>query len=323
MAQTFADELSIEQLGPSEFVSRICPGHYGNPGGIAYGGATLAIATRAACATAPEGYSLYSLMGHFLGPASTKLKLLVSVENTRDTRTFATRRVVVKQEQPDGKTRSCLELLADFHVEEPALVAYSAPPALKYKGPDESPTMPDLVGKALEKGTIKEDPTAVDGAFYLGLGMHFDMRTCAEGMSGQNLGGMLKDHPTDQDGLHVADRASGDWTKLRVPLKSYGEKTASLAFLMDSGLAFAALGHNHLWFTDCGPCLTIDFALRLFVPEVNPSNWHLRETKTIAAGHGRTYSESRLWDEQGTLVVSMTQQCILRLKPETKVKASL
>lgn len=322
MALSLADQLAIEQVGPSEFVSRIPPGDYGNARGIAFGGCTSAIAARAAFATVRDGYFLYSLVGNFLGPATTTTKLHCSVFTVRDTKTFATRRVVVKQQQPDGTMRSCLEVLADFHVKEPALLTYSAPTTLKYRGPDEQPTLKELVDKAVADGVVKEDPIAKFAPMFYATERHWIMKTCVEGMSGQNLVGMLaKQVPTDQDDLPLTDRVSADWIKLKTPLTSPGELTAALAFLMDGGVPFSALAHNHMWYNDCGPCNTLEFALRLFEPVVDLKDWHLRERKTIVAAHGRSYNEARLFDERGNLVVSMTQQCILRPKPEPKAKA--
>lgn len=324
MAPTLTDQLAVDELGPGEYLSRVHPGDYGNIGGIAYGGYTSAVATSAAFATVPDGYFLYSLVGHFLSPATTKEKLYCTVYKTRDTKTFATRRVVVKQKQPDGQMRSCLEVLADFHVEEPALLTYSVPPTLKYKGPGESHTLKDLVDKALADGVIKEDLIAKFAPMFYGHEAHWEGRTCTEGMSGQNLVGMLpKQLPTDQDKLPVTDRVSSDWTRLKTPLASVSEKTAALVFLMDGGVPFVALAHIHLWYTDSGPCNTLEIALRLFVPVVELEDWHVRERKTIVAGHGRSYNEARLFDKHGNLTVSMTQQCITRPKPKPKAKASL
>ncbi|KAI3393041.1 hypothetical protein diail_4817 [Diaporthe ilicicola] len=323
MARTLADQLAIEQTGPGQFISKVPPDRMGNAQPIAYGGCTAGIATRAACATVPGSYSLYSLVGHFLGPASITEKLACTVHSTRDTKTFVTRRVVVSQKRPDGQFRTCLELIADFHVEEPALLAYSAPPTIPFKGPDESPTAKDLAREAVSRGLASKDIIEKHGVMFSMMENFFETRTCAEGLTGQNVLGLLRTQPTDQDSLPLTERTSGDWAKTKEVLTSAGEKAAVLSFLMDGGLSFLPLWHEHLWFDSASACSTLDFALRLFTPDVDLSNWHLRERKTIAGGFGRTYSESRLWDEQRNLVACMTQQCILRPKPQDKVKAVL
>lgn len=324
MASTLADQLAIEQTGPGQFTSKALPKRMGNAMPIAYGGCTAGIATRAACATVPEQFSLYSLVGHFLGPASTTEKLVCTVHATRDTKTFATRRVVVSQRRPDsGQLRACMEILADFHVEEPALLAYSAPPSIPFRGPGESPTARELAQEAVARGLAGSDVAEKNTVMFSMMEQFFETRTCAEGLTGQNVLGLLRTQPTDQDDLPLTERSSGDWAKTKEALTSAGEKAAALSFLMDGGLSFLPLWHEHLWFDDAGACSTLDFALRLFTPDVDLSNWHLRERKTIAAGFGRSYSEGRLWDERRNLVACMTQQCILRPKPKGKGRAVL
>jgi acyl-CoA thioesterase II len=323
MARTLADQLAIEQTAPGQFISKELPRRMGNARPIAYGGCTAAIATRAACATVSDSFALYSLVGHFHGPASTTEKLVCAVHASRDTKTFATRRVVVSQRRPDGQLRPCMELLADFHVEEPALLAFSAAPSIPFAGPGESPTVRELADQAVSQGLCGKDEAEELATMFSKMENFFDTRTCREGVSGQNLMGLLKSQPTDQDHLPPTERSSGDWAKAKGALASAGERNAALAFLMDGGLSFLPLFHNKMWFDDAGACSTLDFALRLFTPNVDLTSWHLRERKTIAAGHGRSYSESRLWDEQRNLVACMTQQCILRPSPQGKAKAVL
>ncbi|POS74124.1 hypothetical protein DHEL01_v207489 [Diaporthe helianthi] len=323
MARRLANQLAIEQTGPNQFTSKEAPERMGNAMPIAYGGYTTGIATRAACATVPDSFSLYSLVGHFLGPASTTERLACTVHATRDTKTFATRRVVVSQRQANGQLRPCLELLADFHIVEPALLSYSAPPSIPFTGPGESSTARALAERAVSKGLMAQELFDQYAFTFSMIDQYFDTRTCAQGLDGQNVMGMLGSQPTDQDHLPLTERISGDWAKTKEALTSAGEKNAALSFLMDGGLSFLPLWHEKLWFDDAGACSTLDFALRLLAPDVDLSNWHLRERKTIAGGFGRSYSESRLWDEEGNLVACMTQQCILRPKPQDKVRAVL
>lgn len=326
-AATLSDQTAVEQVGPDEFVSRNLPGRFGNATPIAYGGCTSGIATRAACATVPEGYYVYTVLGTFLGPTSTDVKLHLTVERTRDTKTFATRRVVARQTLPDGRTRTCLDMLADFHAREPAtLLAYSPAPTFdrrRGEGPEDSPTVDELTQQAVRDGLVTDKSVLRTAAMFKGHEVHFDARTCARGMSGQNLVGVLSRKPTSWDALPVTDRVSGDWSRARVPLRDPGERAAALMFMLDGGLPFIALTHNHLWFSDAGANSTLDFAVRWFAPDVDLTRWHLRERKTIVAGHGRSFNEGRLFDEEGNLVVSATQQCILRPRPAAKTKTKL
>ena len=143
----------------------------------------------------------------------------------------------------------------------------------------------------------------------------FETRPCIGGVSGQNLAGAAKHVETTQDHLPITSKVSAEWQRATQPLPNQDEQAAALAFLMDGGLSFLPLIHDHRFLEDAGACSSLDFALRIFVPVININQWHLKERKVIAADAGRTYSESRLWNQNGGMVASMTQQCILRPKP--------
>ncbi|KAH8195305.1 hypothetical protein TruAng_010528 [Truncatella angustata] len=323
MAVKLASQIGLDEVSPGEYVSAVLPERMGNTLPIAYGGCTLGVATHAACKTVPASHSLYSLVGHFLGPASTTEKLHCTVHKTRDTRTFATRRVQVSQVKPDGNMRICMELLADFQIEEPALLTYSSPPAGKYSGPEQSQTLPELVERAVSEGQLsKEAGAQAVKSFELGE-LLFESRFCPEGVCGQNALGILKQERTTQDHLPITEKTTADWIRSRESLETRGERMSATAFMLDGALSFMPLNHNHMWLDDAGACSTLDFALRFFVPDLALDAWHLRERKTTAAGFGRSYSEGMLWDEKGTLVASMTQQCIVRPKSDGKLKTKL
>lgn len=231
--------------------------------------------------------------------------------------------MVVKQRQADGTTRSCLDVLADFHVTEPALLTYSARPVLNYSGPAESSTIPELIQTALAKGLLEKDPRAESPARqFHAYDECLEIRVCPEGVEAQNLISILPGRPTDQDGRHVTARTSAEWVRSRGPLASAGEKAAVFAWIAD-GISGTATTHSKIGYGDVGAALTMDFALRMFAPEADLGKWLLREKKSPAAGVGRTYSESMWWDEQGNLVASMTQQCILRPSSQARAKAML
>lgn len=324
MAETLKEQLAVHEIASGEFVSHSPPGRMGNSLPIAYGGCTMGVAVAAACATVPESHRLYSLVGHYLGPGRLGLNMRCTVHSTRTTKTFATRRVEVKQTAPDGTSRVCMELVADFHVEEPAALTYSAPPCRKYSGPEASPDLQRLSKILLGSGQISQsqaEMASATGMFGL-MEKFFDTRHPTEGVAGQNLFGIAKHMPTDQDPLHITDKTSAEWIKTLALLESRAEKMAALAFVLDGALSFTPMAHSGLWFEDIGVASTLDFALRLFVPDVDLSDWHLRERNAVAAAVGRQYSESRMWDQKGHLVASMTQQSILRPRSET-MKSSL
>ncbi|KAI0898707.1 thioesterase-like superfamily-domain-containing protein [Annulohypoxylon nitens] len=314
MGSTLAEQVGVVQTQPRKFLSKTYPIRMGNSMPIAYGGCIIAVAVSAAYSTVPPTFSPYSILGHFHGPASTEEKLHCNVEGTRNTRTFATRRVQVKQKQKDGKFRVCLELIADFQAQEPSALEYSAPPTATWPRPEDCPSAAEHVEKLRVCGDVT---LAQVTAFMRSLGPHLDLfetRSCLNGEAAQNLSGAAKEVITTQEKLPITSKTSAEWQSVKETLQSPTENFVALAFLMDGGLSFVPLTHNHLWFDDVVACSTLDFALRLFMPDVKMDSWHLKERKTSRGGGGRTYSEGRLWDVDGRLVASMTQQSILRIK---------
>lgn len=324
MAETLKEQLAVHEIAPGELMSQSPPGRMGNSLPVAYGGCTMGVAVAAACATVPGSYHLYSVVGHYLGPGLPEVKMRCTVHSTRTTKTFATRRVEVRQTSPDGTSRVCMELIADFHIEEPAALTYSARPRRQYSGPETSSDLEHLSKTLLSNGLISEkqaEMASARGMFGL-MWKFFDTRHPIEGVAGQNLFGIAQQIPTDQDSLHITEKTSAEWIKTLAPLESRAEKMSALAFVLDGALSFTAMAHSGLWFEDIGVASTLDFAMRLFIPDVNLSHWHLRERNTLAAAAGRQYSESRMWDREGNLVASMTQQSILRPRSES-FKASI
>ncbi|KAH7126131.1 thioesterase-like superfamily-domain-containing protein [Dactylonectria macrodidyma] len=316
MTTTLSDQVAVEQLGPGEYVSRLRPIRMGNTLPIAYGGCTAGVAVTAACSTVPDNLSMYSVLGHFLGPASTDQHLYCSVTNTRDTRSFATRRVQVKQKQKDGQFRVCLELVADFHAQEPSTLDYSVSPTSTWPKAQDCPTAHERAETLKTSGEITE---AQYKGFETSFGISekfFETRWCVNGVAGQNLAGASKHMVTTQDNRHITEKTSAEWQKTREKLTTPIENIGALSFLMDGALSFLPLTHNHLWFDDVAACSTLDFALRLFTPDIKLDTWHLRERTTSRGGSGRTFAEGKLWDEQGNLVASMSQQSIMRMKKE-------
>lgn len=95
--------------GPDRFVGWPAPGQR-----HVYGGLIVAQALRAACLTVAEGLLPHSLHASFLRAGREGRPLRSSVERTRDGASFATRRVVVQQDDAGP----VLVLTAGFHAEE-------------------------------------------------------------------------------------------------------------------------------------------------------------------------------------------------------------
>jgi Thioesterase-like superfamily len=213
-----------------------------------------------------------------------------------------------------------MEVLIDFHRAEPALLEFSAPPTMKYSHWKDCLPTEDLENQLMATGKLKEaDVKAFNRIFRLALQL-FHNRYCPESVTGQTLLGLGKNIQTTQEHLPITAKTSSQWFQAKHPLHEEAEQIAGLAFLLDGIISFLPLIHNHMFLDDAAACSSLDFSLRVFVPNVNINNWHLRENVSHVGAHGRTYSEARVWDESGNMVASMTQQSILRPHKATDSK---
>lgn len=324
---TLAQQLAVEAVADSQdtFTSIESPKRLGNAQPIAYGGCTAGWAVHSACKTLPSPkFHICNVMGAFHGPTRIDRQVFCRVTRTRDTKTFATRRVVAYQIQDDSTQRTCLDIFVDFHVLEPELLRYSAIPTRKYgtgpTDPESTASYTELAERLVRQGHL--EAAAVDGQknMFAMAEAFMETRQCLDGVSGQNLMGYAKHVKTTQDHLPIADRTSAEYFRARQPLTGEAENAAALTFIMDGALSFLPLNLNNMNFADAGACSTLDFALRIMSPTLAMQKWHLRERKTIGAAVGRSYSESRLWDEDGNLVAVETQNCIIRPPPKPKSK---
>ncbi|KAL1848472.1 hypothetical protein Plec18167_009551 [Paecilomyces lecythidis] len=317
MASNLAERISIQKLDKDRSSSKYPPQRMGDEAPTAYGGYTIAYGIHSACQEVPQGFHLYSVLGNYLRAANTDEKVICKMTELRRSKSFLTYRVTIEQKQPGGEVRPCMELLADFHKEEQTLLSYCASPTREYSHWRDCVPWEQVVMQWYESGKITQTQCEnMRPAFRTSTTM-YECRPCPEGVAYHNLMGVFKAITTNQEELPPTGKSSADWVRVEDPLRTEGEQMASLGFVMDGMLSLLPLIHNHLFYDDVSACSSLDFALRIFSPRLNVNNWHLREAIGHHAGHGRSYSESRIWDEKGNLVACMTQQSILRAPTET------
>ncbi|KAI8935182.1 hypothetical protein NX059_007775 [Plenodomus lindquistii] len=313
----FSTQLALTRLDESTFETTTKPQRMGNPLPIAYGGYALAVACKAAALTVPSNYHLYSMQGHFLGPASTDHQLRARTRILRQTRVFATRQVEVSQTLSDGSTRICLVALADFQTPEPAtLLTYSPSPKQPYTPWHACPTQHSVQETLVKSGKVSEKDMQVFQKTFSLTKHLFDQRPCPEGIFAQNLQGMAKNLPHSQDHVPLPDRTTAEWFRSRetFPTTNPIDNIVALTWFLDAALSFTPLAFSHLWFEDVEAVSSLDFSLRVFTNKVDLQKWHLRELRTPTGGVGRSFGETWVWDEGGRAVACMSQQSILRPK---------
>ncbi|HYH34876.1 MAG TPA: acyl-CoA thioesterase domain-containing protein, partial [Nocardioides sp.] len=108
-AQELLELLSLEEIDRNLFRGRQPDTHLQR----VFGGQVAAQALIAACRTVDEKYHAHSLHSYFLLPGDTAVPIVYDVEQLRDGRSFATRRVVARQHG-----RAIFFLTASFQVDE-------------------------------------------------------------------------------------------------------------------------------------------------------------------------------------------------------------
>jgi acyl-CoA thioesterase II len=310
---TFLETFEMKATGPTTSVTTHPPEQMGNSAAIAYGGHTLAVAVKAAANSVPMNYRLYSLLGQYLGPALTDRVLKTTIREIRQTRTFATRLVEVSQKTDSGEDRACVIALADFQVPEVAsLLEYHVKPMRLYTHHSKLEDGPTQRQRQVDEGKA---PQALKDAFEIAFGLmqrFFETKPCPEGVFAQTMNGIMKKASTTQDGLPAPEKSTADWVKTHETFPGHAENMAALVFQLDGAAGFLGLGFNNLFIDDAGAASSLDFAMRVFDNEIDMGRWHLKELISPVAAEGRTFTEARLWSEDGACVAHMTQQTILR-----------
>ncbi|KAJ9091262.1 hypothetical protein QFC19_009172 [Naganishia cerealis] len=367
-APTLKEFVQVLPIGPNVYESVYCCEAMGNVSSIGYGGCLLSQCVSAAFANIPQDtadriYDVYSVLGTFLGPTSTKAKVQFRVEDVRTTKSFATRKVEAWQDFPtnDGGSdrRRTMILLADFHVREPSSavlpgMTYSIPPVHPESCLDDPDTM-----ITQQQYLATKQPKSVEKPFNTVFPLFYrylEMKPIQTSMGVQKALGLNSRNKTTQDDLALQQRTNAHWFKVKEveggkgELTARSEQAAAVAFVMDSALAFLPLtfctsstytlnpAPSKLTTTYIPPTLLARAAHRFFdaVQAVstlefslrffdvpNANDWLLHEQHTENGGMGRTFSTGRVWNREGKCIASMSQQCIMRAKAQPGETAKL
>lgn len=102
-----------------------------------FGGQVAAHALVAASRTVPDRYVVHSLHSYFLRPGDTSVPIVYDVDNVREGRSFATRRVLARQHG-----RPIFVMTSNFQVPEDGLEHQDAMPDVP--APEDCPTLDEL-----------------------------------------------------------------------------------------------------------------------------------------------------------------------------------
>lgn len=285
-SKSLAELLTLRATGPNQFRAEASR----TSGRRLFGGQVAGQALIAAGRTVPAARTVHSVHAHFLRAGDATRPLDYHVDPVRDGASFSTRRVVALQ----GETE-VFALTASFHVAEDGW---------EHQIPRSPGTDPDCLPPGAEAMAAAGEHNL---AWFEAITstMPVDIR----------FDGALPRLATVR-GEAAAPRQRF-WVRSRDPLPA-DELThaGAVAYISDVFLLSAALGPHATFIGSPGlGFASLDHAV-WFHRAVRADEWLHYDQEGIWAGRGRALCRGLLFDRDGELVASMTQEALIRRLPE-------
>ena len=256
------------------------------PGRI-FGGQVIAQSLLAAYETV-EDRICHSLHCYFIRPGDPRIPILFEVDRSRDGGTFTTRRVIAVQ---NGK--QIFNLAASFQVPEEGFEHQAPMPAVR--------SVSEMAAEAeAQKQAVLE-------------GMSEEMRRMMnrprpiEMVGRDNYGFGRKPKPSEPK--------SDTWMRAVAPIGDDARMhQVILAYASDMNLLSTAMRpHGVAWQTPGLQSASLDHAM-WFHKASNFNDWHLYTQDSPSASGGRGFVRGAIYGQDGTLVASVAQEGLMRLK---------
>jgi acyl-CoA thioesterase-2 len=239
-----------------------------------FGGQVASQTLRAATLTVGDDRRTHSLHSYFIRPGRPGTQLTLAVERTRDGRSFSTRRVTAMQQ---GEAIFVLD--ASFHVDEDG-DDWQADPL-----PEGTPLPAELAERAAS--AAGRGPSGPGSDFRRSL--PFDL---------------LPLTPTTGFNLHPC------WVRLREPIEPDDVSMHQSALTFVSDLAVVGSARAPRSTAGFGGA-SLDHAVWFHRP-VRVDEWHLFSVAPVTNFGARGLARGTFQREDGTLVASIAQECLLR-----------
>ncbi len=251
-----------------------------------FGGQVLGQSLAAAAATVDLARSVHSLHGYFLRAGDKNARVVYDVEAIRDGTSFTTRRVVAIQHG-----RPIFTCAASFQVREPGLTHQQPMPQVP---------PPDALAddSQMRRAMIARLPEA--------------QRAQVEAESAIE---MRPVEPLDPANPPVRPALVHTWLRARAPFPDDPVlHQAALAYASDFGiLPTAMLPHGISVLDPRMQIASLDHAM-WFHADFRIDDWLLYQTESPAAGGARALCRGSLYRADGTLVATVAQEGLIRLR---------
>ncbi|MEU8196879.1 acyl-CoA thioesterase II [Microbispora amethystogenes] len=256
-----------------------------------FGGQVAAQALVAAGRTVPGDRMVHSLHAYFIRPGDPAVPIVYNVERVRDGRSFTTRRITAIQH---GK--AIFSMSASFHIEEQG-VSHQAAQMPEAPAPETLPTfqerMRDVFGDEPGWRDLLSKPRPVDARYVNAL--PWEAAKDPSLVTPENRVWFRYDADLPDDPL------------LHIVLAAY----ASDFTLVDTVL----LAHGLAWGSSAVSGASLDHAMWFHRP-FRADDWLLYAQESPWSGAARGLARGQMFTPSGELVVSVVQECLIRVSPE-------
>jgi len=253
-----------------------------------FGGQVAAHALVAASRTVPEQYVVHSLHSYFLRPGDTAVPIVYDVDNVREGRSFATRRVLARQHG-----RPILGVTSNVQGPEDGLEHQDALPDVP--APEECPRLSEVFAG-------RGDPEASDK--WVREWAALDVRYAGNSRPGGEI------------------QVPGQPARARLWIRVDGElpsdplqHTAAFTYASDMTLIGASLvPHGTHSFAPSVQAASLDHTIWFHRP-FRADRWWLYDQHSPSASGGRGLILASVFTEDGRLVASVAQEGLIRVRP--------
>ncbi|KAE8217771.1 hypothetical protein CF319_g8212 [Tilletia indica] len=324
-----------------------------------FGGISLCVGLQAGSASLFEEldekdaaeFRPYSYQGSFLGPAIAKFAIRITVTTLRSTRSFVTRVITLSQPNPadPSQRRNTLVTICDFARRgREGLLDFSAPALNPVTGqpwerPSELRTLADTVDERRKRAMANKDEDEFKrldfehrvASLWAGF---IDFKTPKDSLMSQTYWATQTHLPSSQSHVPVTDRVMSDWFRFMpdfsdegvakisaerpdcVPFRPSTVHTTLFAFILDQLVPITPVVVTQTPRSAAAPDVSLDFSIRFHREDgLDVNQWTLRHFKALTAAAGRSFSQITLWNEEGQILATMSQQghLVPRKKPST------
>jgi acyl-CoA thioesterase-2 len=280
-SETLVETLQLERLEVNLFRGTTPDDR---PGRI-FGGQVIAQSLLAAYETV-EARVCHSLHCYFIRPGDPTVPIVFEVDRSRDGGSFTTRRVIAVQHG-----QQIFNLAASFQVAEDGFDHQAPMP--------KTPSWQELPDeREMRRELMKKDPEAFKG--WMDRHQPIEMRS-------EDARTYFKSGPQDPESV--------SWIRCRDPIgDDFRMHQVILAYASDMNLLSTAMRpHGVHWQTPGFQSASLDHAMWFHRP-TNFENWHLYAQDSPSASGGRGFIRGSIYAEDGTLVASVAQEGLMRMR---------